>query len=313
MRNGYTLYSPFKNTMWQTPPPVTHSIPNDKAHSYPYARWFIKDNSELFFEGYTPFVRAARDTKGREVVIKLISDGRASPELEILKFLNTEKAREDPRNHTIPVIEFLTLETLTFVVMPRWGDLCLAGFATVHEVLHFAKIFLEAFVFLHENRIAHLDFLEQNAAIDALYPSRPRRDIEGLRDPSSARYCVMDFDYSSRYSADMSLDDVRETKPVDRLGNSPEPYNPFAVDFYACASRLQRWTRHIENVVPELGSFFEKVMQVDLKRGTQASEALQSFMELYNKVPESVLSQKIDTFLWAKGAARRKPWLQDSA
>ncbi|KAF4611960.1 hypothetical protein D9613_004306 [Agrocybe pediades] len=105
MDKGYILYRPFKNTMNQTPPPITNSIPSDNTHLYPYARRFIKDNSELF----------SMDS--------LISDGRPSSELEVLKFLNTKKAREDPRNHTIPVIEFLTLENLTFAEVRLLADL----------------------------------------------------------------------------------------------------------------------------------------------------------------------------------------------
>lgn len=51
--------------------------------------------------------------------VRAISDETPSNELKILQLLNTKEARLNPRNHAIPVIEFLTFDKFTFVVMPR--------------------------------------------------------------------------------------------------------------------------------------------------------------------------------------------------
>ncbi|KAF9561605.1 hypothetical protein CPC08DRAFT_425200 [Agrocybe pediades] len=316
---GYTLYTPEGRTLNQKPP-TTLDRARDDLFVFPYARKFVDKEDDFLFRCNSPYVRAARDALGREVVIKLVSDGKKTTELDFLKFLNTKKARADPRNHTIPVIEFITLEKYAFVVMPRWSNPCYPlGFDTVEEVLNFARIFFEAFAFLHDNRIAHFDFLEQNAAVNALYTSSRARQgtIPGLRDPASVRYALIDFSCSSMYPLDVPLDDARDTREV-RSGmiaiRDPvvEPYNPFAVDFHSCADIIEQWTRHIENIVPDLGPFFDKITTINYKRGSQASEALQSFMEIYSKLSPSTLRQEIGTWRWRSGTSEPKPWLTNS-
>jgi hypothetical protein len=41
--------------------------------------------------------------------------------LKIFLRLNTPDARKDPRNHTLPVLKYLTFNKLIFVVLPRFG------------------------------------------------------------------------------------------------------------------------------------------------------------------------------------------------
>src|SRR4051812_20227801 len=59
--------------------------------------------------------------------------------------------------------------------------------------------------------------------------------------------------------------------------------------------------QHIENIVPELGTFYDTITAKDLEPGFHAFEALQKFTKLYGGLPESVLSQEIDTFMWKEG------------
>lgn len=77
----------------------------------------------------------ARDSLGREVIIKyermynscifthlhyrVVADDKEAGEFEIYKTLNTKEMRSDPRNHTIPIVEFIKVEKYTFAVMPR--------------------------------------------------------------------------------------------------------------------------------------------------------------------------------------------------
>jgi hypothetical protein len=49
----------------------------------------------------------------------LVVPASESDELEVYKRLNTPQARQDPRNHTVPVLEWLEHDGLVFVVMPR--------------------------------------------------------------------------------------------------------------------------------------------------------------------------------------------------
>ncbi|KAJ3485370.1 hypothetical protein NLJ89_g11903 [Agrocybe chaxingu] len=76
-------------------------------------------NTEFFHNGIAV---AARDESNRDVVIKLLgkrSDSSdISEEYQILCLLNKELAREDQRNATLPVLEFIDYEDWKFAVMP---------------------------------------------------------------------------------------------------------------------------------------------------------------------------------------------------
>jgi len=88
-------------------------------------------------------VYAARDAQGRDVVIKVISGRMPTNELRILQALNTQKARADPRNHTIHVLDFICFDSVAFVVMPRWPAAFDPDFGMVKEIMHFMDVILE--------------------------------------------------------------------------------------------------------------------------------------------------------------------------
>jgi hypothetical protein len=52
-------------------------------------------------------------------VHRLVSGPGDSTEVEVYKRLNTPDARQDRRNHSLPILEWLTHAGLVFVVMPR--------------------------------------------------------------------------------------------------------------------------------------------------------------------------------------------------
>ena len=75
---------------------------------------------------------------------------------------------------------------------------------------HATNIYLQGFDFLHENRIAHCDFLEQNMGINILVDVY-LDEAKGLREPSTTQYALYDFGYSLIYPPETALDDVKET------------------------------------------------------------------------------------------------------
>jgi len=117
----YTLYSPlFKHRHALFPDPA-----GPKAHpspAYPLARRAFKEDNELEFFFTSLRVWPVRDAEGRYVVIKLVSSRTPSEELQILQKLDTAQARADPRNHTIYVLDYVFLVTLSLSLCPggRW-------------------------------------------------------------------------------------------------------------------------------------------------------------------------------------------------
>ncbi|KAF4611408.1 hypothetical protein D9613_004313 [Agrocybe pediades] len=290
LEKGYYLYDAQSNLSHT--PHRSNQLRREIKPEYPFARKFYQTDEELVFDAQSLLVWAATDLKGREVVIKVVSDANPSDELDVLQFLNTKEARADPRNRTIPVIEFLELEQYTFAVMPRWGDPTGATFDTVHEIM----------------QIIHFDFLEQNTAMNAIYVARDNLRLPGLRKVQDTRYALIDFGESKRYPRDIPLEDVRDNKRYlfkRRRVPVPEyPYNPFAVDVCGFAKVLERWVRHIEGFVPALGPFFDAMTAQNVEERLSAQQALIQFQKIYSNLSEEQLGQKINTMTWEEGVLR---------
>jgi len=277
---------------------------------YPYARRLYEDDDAALGIS-SPFVWGARDQLGRDVVVKLISNASVpSNELKVLQYLNTEPVRSDPRNHTIPVIEYLNISNLIFVVMPRWDGAFCCGFDTVEEIMHCAQSFLEVFEFLHEHRIVHRDCLAQNAGYNVCVEMYQGSDITGTRRPSEARYALYDFGASLLYAKDTPLE---TTHPgwkdwgwrIRGVHAPSHPYSPFQFDVWCLGLVLQRYVRHIENIVPELGPFFSKITDLHPSQGFTAQQALAEFKRIYSGLTPSQLAEPVTTRRWKNGVAMR--------
>ncbi|KIM47409.1 hypothetical protein M413DRAFT_199466 [Hebeloma cylindrosporum] len=321
--HGYILYYSSDTLPWDTfPEPLPEAMQNPE---YPYARRCYERDEDALFGVDSIRVWAARDAVGRDVVIRVVSDAdEPSNELKVLQYLNEEGIRLDPRNRTIHVIEFLTFYNLIFAVMPRfifsvdftvrfdlifgfffsWDSAFRADFGTVAEVMQCGEQFLECLEFLQEHRIFHGDILGQNVGMNIVAHSN-KYNATGRRDPSVTRYAVYDFGNSQLYPRDVSLRDFRAT-PHFNFSNydlpfPTGPFNPFAVDFLGVALLLQRRVRHVENFVPALGPYFDRLILVDEDKRPSASEALLEFREILSQLSASQLSEKITTLTWEKG------------
>ncbi|KAH9478695.1 hypothetical protein JR316_0009153 [Psilocybe cubensis] len=269
--------------------------------TYPFAR-FIPGKYNDFFWG-APSLWAARDKLGRDVVIKMISDVSCpSQELRALQRLNSKDLRSDPLNHTIPVLDFLTFDNLVFVVMPRWNGAFEPEFEVVEELLEMTKVCLEAFVFLHRNRIVHLDFLGQNTSMNVILDDREPITQRGLRRPGEVRYALIDFGNAIVFPEDTIIENVIATRPLNYwLRDLPKidgAYNPFKADIAFLGAELEYKVRHIENIIPELGPFFENLKSMMDDTQFTAPQALFRFLEIYNNLTPEQLQMPVVTRTW---------------
>ncbi|KAF8971814.1 hypothetical protein BDZ97DRAFT_1650543 [Flammula alnicola] len=299
---GYTLYESTARSRYETIPPTTSKPPTEQV--YPYARRFYEKNEDGVFSPISMQIWAARDALGRDVVIKLVSDTSSpSDELKVLQYLNTETAQADPRNHTIHLIECLTFDTLIFVVMPRWDCAFNPVFENLLELMICTEALLECVDFLHENRIFHADLLAQNVGMN-IAARASRFDLSGMRDPSATRYAVYDFGNSSLYPLGTPLEDIWETKYAGfylrGLPDPEGPYKPFPLDMLGLGLVLQRHVRHVENIVPELGPFFDRMVEEDENTRFTARQALMHFRNLYSRLTPEQLAHEFITRYWRK-------------
>ncbi|KAF8174927.1 hypothetical protein BJ912DRAFT_39413 [Pholiota molesta] len=296
---GYILY---ENTSerhgYINPPRQSHPV---LEQGYPYGRRFSeRPEDAAFIIPSCLLVWAATDKQGRDVVVKIVSES----ELKALQYVNTEEARSDSRNHTIRLIEHFNFRGFIFAIMPRWDQAFLNyRFKNVAQAMQCGKILLEAMDFLHEKRVFHADFYEQNIGTNVI-TDWPKIQPPGIRDPSSVRYAVYDFDGSEIYPLEMPLEDIWETKyagfQLRGLPTPEGPYHPFPLDVLALGQVLERRIRHIQNLVPELGPFFDGMIDRDETRRFTARQALIEFNKIYSNLSDDQLSQPVKFFLWRK-------------
>ncbi|KIY68195.1 hypothetical protein CYLTODRAFT_443535 [Cylindrobasidium torrendii FP15055 ss-10] len=195
---GYDLYvAPCSTELEQYPSAI--SVEPQKAPSYPYARQYCVTNEDFVFDTAKPRAWAARNRQGYEVVIKAVSNADATPELQALRLLQSDGLHNDPRNRTIPILEWIEAFGHTFIVMPRWGDCTRADVVTVGELVRYFHDLTETVAFLHSRGISHGD-IGANVVMDAQTGHNhwaPK--LAGLRGPE-CRYALIDFGCATFYS-----------------------------------------------------------------------------------------------------------------
>ncbi|KZV74540.1 hypothetical protein PENSPDRAFT_681919 [Peniophora sp. CONT] len=120
-------------------------------------------------------IDAIRISDGLRVYLKIIkNDDVHLTELEIFRFLDSDTLRRDPRNHTVPLLDVISLPNSgqLLLVMPLlcwWG---VPDFDTVGEAVDFFQQIVEGIQFMHEHNIAHGDCTYNNIMYDGtpMYP-----------------------------------------------------------------------------------------------------------------------------------------------
>ncbi|KAH9483624.1 hypothetical protein JR316_0003094 [Psilocybe cubensis] len=289
---GYAMYQQDAEGFSDlNPPPFP---PVAKTTSYPYARQ-VPCNQVKQRMAWSIRMWPARDILGRDVVIKVISEvGNPSPELEVMKRLNSKGLRSDPANHTIYAIEFITFDKFIFVVMPRWDSAFLPDFATVSETMSLA---LTCF---------------QNIGMNAVMDSSETIGKTGMRDPAEVRYALFDFGASITFPEDTDIEEASLTRYNSfALHDVPDesvkyPYNPFKLDMAFLGTSLQTYVRHLEPFVPQLGPFFDSLVDMNNPNQLSASQALACFTKICDGLSPDIAQVPLDTRVWSNGVIEKK-------
>ncbi|KAF8891982.1 hypothetical protein CPB85DRAFT_1440922 [Mucidula mucida] len=249
---------------------------------------------------WSPIVWPARDRIGRDVVIKAVSGSIPTKELRALRLLHSDDLRDDPRNHTIPVLDYLEFNGQVFAVMPRqgWNAAIWADFATVGEVVRYGQAFFEAIAFLHEHYIAHGDTIGQNFVMDVMVPKPKEFGVlyAGVRGPER-KYAFIDFETATLPV--LSSDSSSSDKPSHQT-YSPAP--EFAIaskhEVARLARNLEFHLRCIEDVVPDLGTLLELMKDCDSPDQPTAAAALSRYEEICNLLSTDDMHREVEAIWW---------------
>ncbi|KAJ7259932.1 hypothetical protein B0H12DRAFT_1108029 [Mycena haematopus] len=204
---------------------------------------------------------AVRISDDKHVMLKSISKSKHPFEVEIATLLGSPPLGDDPRNHSIPILDVLQDPVDTdkqILVMPRLMEFDSPIFDTVGEVVACFRQIFEGIQFMHENFVAHRDCCRLNFVLDPseLYPhgTHPvncwaNAAHDGLafhttRTVCWPRYYIIDFGLSRRYDPECGspLEEI-----VFAADNSPPEHwkraqscNPFPTDIYFLGNLLRK-------------------------------------------------------------------------
>ncbi|KAH9480222.1 hypothetical protein JR316_0006820 [Psilocybe cubensis] len=197
--HGYILYQRGPPQIADEPSELTfpsNSSTEASAADYPYAHYDLTDT--LWARESEAKVVFAQNSLNHHVAIKLVKAD--TDELKILQFLKTLDLNVLRDNCVIPVLDILSIEGFSFVVMPRWGIYPLHPWPqTLRDLLMLMHSQLRALNFLHKHNIAHRDINEGNFLVnhcvhdDDALQSTVRKE---LRSQNHLLYAIFDFDHS---------------------------------------------------------------------------------------------------------------------
>jgi len=253
---------------------------------FPFAQYCCENDSQLEFDFISPLVWPARNKNGQDVVIKAISGASPTNELIAFRLLHSDSLRDDPRNHTIPILEYIKFEEQVFAVMPRWGKAYRGDFVNVGELVRYGRAFFEAVAFLHEHKIAHGDILLQNMFMDVIVPSDLRPLLAGLRG-IERKYALIDFE-----TAKVLADQSQSPTELERA---------FRYDVCLLAAALEINLRCIEDVLPDLGRLFDSMKDSDGSSQPTAASALARFDEICMTLRQEDFGRQVEATRWISG------------
>ncbi|KAG6829188.1 hypothetical protein H0H92_005388 [Tricholoma furcatifolium] len=185
--------------------------------------------------------------------------------------------------------------------MPRWPTAFNHDFGMAIELIQMTEHILEkAFEFLHENRIAHNDFLEQNCGYNILADVRACY-LPNLRKPGDIRYALYDFgaSYLLPPGTDVNTAMIMPIYLNEEPGKHQHPlYNPFRHDIRRVGDIMGRYVRVLENEIPALGPFFDSLMSEDPAKQPSASQALLEFREISSSLTTEQLHAEVRGRFW---------------
>ncbi|KAG8870526.1 hypothetical protein FRB97_009681 [Tulasnella sp. 331] len=200
-------------------------------------------------------IDAIRISDGATIYLKHVPS--SSPEIEIGRFLCSETLRNDPRNHSIPLLDVLedpSEPDHVILVLPLLRRLDMPKLASVRECVALVEQSLEGLAFLHEHKVAHRDCSWGNIMMDsrAMFPGgwHPQQEFrapdgQGLKNDNSSRtaaggvrYYIIDFGIST-HGKDQSIG-LNGQERAPELSNKV-PYNPYKLDVYILGMMYQHF------------------------------------------------------------------------
>ncbi|KAK2466891.1 hypothetical protein APHAL10511_001149 [Amanita phalloides] len=219
--------------------------------------------------------RGTRVSDGKKVVIKAAH--MDSREYNVIRILSSPPLRDDPMNHTIPVLEFIEVpkDRIVFIVMEQWSSQLLSGGPCycLGSFLVAMRQCIEHVAFLHEHQITHLDISVHNILTDY-----------------NGRYAYIDYETSQQFVGvdHPVLYNYRGTEvppEYEREGRC----NPYKVDVWALGMLILYACKMVGHNLPDLTQLVKNMLHAVPEQRPTASSALKSFNGMRASIPNYCL------------------------
>ncbi|KAL5492994.1 hypothetical protein ACEPAI_4442 [Sanghuangporus weigelae] len=268
-------------------------------------------HEDYHFRNNSSVMDAARVSDGRRVFLKRVPAG--SEELDIHRFLSDPRRLEDPKNHTVPLLdEFLDDEDSNFayIVLPLLRNYCIPEFCFVDEVVDFFKQLLEGIQFMHDTGVAHRDCSILNIMMDAdplypkgFHPASTIFDASGIklalpkrrRDVGGVRYYFIDFGISSKFEPGeqrMVIGIHGQDNEVPELSEIT-PYDPFSTDVFIIGNLIRKEFLEKYTNLNFLVPLIERMTEPNPEDRCTSSQAQMIFNRLISEQPRLILRWRL--------------------
>ncbi|KAF9227884.1 kinase-like protein [Gyrodon lividus] len=221
--------------------------------------------------------RATCCKTGMKLMIKAVN--RLSREIQNVRYISSPHLRRDPMNHCIPIVNMIDVpaDDICFIVMEEWSSHLLPEIpSTLRELLSAIRHCIEHVVFMHRNRIVHLDISLHNFL----------SDYQG-------RYACIDYELSRK------VDDLIGPGGICPRGTEVPPElergqasNPYMVDVWALAVLILRACKVAEFYVPELLHLTRPMLHGNPDKRPSAAAVLREFKRVVLSMAEERLGPR---------------------
>ncbi|KAI5123366.1 hypothetical protein M0805_001787 [Coniferiporia weirii] len=246
-------------------------IPNTPAnvcHREGYARACRANPDALCKDAGLPdtLFRGTRVRDGKRIMVKAVC--LRSRQFDVIRILSTPPLRNDPMNHTIPVLDLIEVpeEDVGFIVQEEWSSQLIdpSNPCSERDFLRAIRQCIEGLVFMHAHGIAHLDISLRNVLTDY-----------------QGHYRYIDFEMSRRYATGASASHPRivgcrgtEVPPEIERG---EESDPFKVDVWALGVVILRACKMTEYDIPGLVNLVRPMLHESFEARPSAWAVLNAF------------------------------------
>ncbi|PIL28155.1 hypothetical protein GSI_09692 [Ganoderma sinense ZZ0214-1] len=250
---------------------------------------------------HNALTRAARGPDAQDVVLRVLAIGEDGKEhVDLLKTVARSSWSLVNSNHTLPLLDLLALDDITFGVFPMVGYSCsevYGGWAksSVRDILEVIAQCLEALVFLHACGIAHRDAFKDNFVIQWV-PESLRAGHNATS--SRPRVYMINFELAVRFPLDSPAEE-RVCVGLPSTGSLPggakrpaapetlsdEPYDPFKLDVW----QLGKTFSDFKSTIPEIDKVLASMVDPDPATRPTAYDAMKTLLDAVGAVPPASL------------------------